>query len=190
MRPQVLPAVKLLAVFTLLFGLVYPLAITGLAQALFGSRADGSLIVRDGIVVGSELQAQAFEQDSYFQPRPSAAGYDGSNSGGSNLGPANPALLGEVASRVAAYRDRNGLDAATPVPVDAVTSSGSGLDPHISVANARLQAPRVARARDLTVEEVSRLVERHTQGRTFGFLGEPRVNVLAVNLDLDATSTE
>lgn len=189
MRRQLLPAIRMLGVLTLLLGIVYPLVMTGLAQTLFARQAGGSLIVRDGQVVGSELLAQAFQADGYFQPRPSAAAYHGSETGGSNLGPANPDLLDEIAARVADYRDRNGLDADTPVPVDAVTASGSGLDPHVSVANARLQTPRVAQARNLAVETVLELVDRHTDERTFGFLGERRVNVLQLNLDLDATTT-
>ena len=188
MRPQLLPAVRMLAVLTLLFGLVYPLTMTGLAQTLFAHQANGSLIVRDGRVVGSTLQAQAFEGDGYFHPRPSAAAYDGSDTGGSDLGPTNPTLRASFADRVEVYRKTNGLDPHMLVPVDAVTASGSGLDPHISVANAQLQAPRVAQARNLPVEEVLELVDRHTEGRTFGFLGEQRVNVLALNLDLDTTT--
>lgn len=188
MRRQILPAVKTLTVFIYLLGLLYPLAMTGIAQVLFGARADGSL-VRDGSgsVVGSALIGQAFDQPAYFAPRPSAAGdgYDPTSSGASNLGPTNPALIEAVSNRVADYRRANGLAPDTEIPVDAVTASGSGLDPHISVANARLQAPRVARVRNLDLDIVLRLVDIHTGGRSLGFLGEEGVNVLGVNLALD-----
>lgn len=185
MRRQLLPALRILAVLTVLCGLAYPLLVTGIAQAAFGDQADGSLL-RDaeGRVVGSSLIGQAFEGDEWFAPRPSAAGdgYDGSSSSGSNLGPTNADLLDAVAERVAAYREVNGLADDAKVPVDAVTASGSGLDPHISVANARLQAPRVADARGLPVDEVLALVDDHTEGRALGFLGEPGVNVVTLNL--------
>ena len=189
MRRQLLPALRMLLVLTVLTGLLYPLAMTAVGQTVFGSKADGSLITdATGKVVGSALIGQAFDGDEWFQPRPSAAGdgYDPTSSSSSNLGPTNPELLDTVAERVAAYRTTNGLDPKATVPVDAVTASGSGLDPQISVANARLQAARVAKARGLSVTEVDALIDEHTQGRTLRFLGEPGVNVLQLNLALDA----
>jgi potassium-transporting ATPase KdpC subunit len=187
LRPQFAVGLRMLVVLTVLTGLAYPLLVTGVAQALFPGRANGSLIEHDGTVVGSSLIGQSFTGDGAFQPRPSAAGdgYDGASSGASNLGPTNPDLLAEVEARAAAYRRANGLPATAAVPVDAVTASGSGLDPQISVANARLQAPRVARARGLPLPEVLGLIDRHTQGRVLGVLGEPGVNVLELNLALD-----
>jgi K+-transporting ATPase ATPase C chain len=188
MRRQLVPAVKIFVLFTLLVGVAYPLAMTGVAQVLFGHAANGSL-VKDaaGNVVGSSLLGQTFSSEQYFHPRPSAAGdgYDPTKSGASNLGPTNQKLLDDVADRAAAYREANRLPADTLVPVDAVTSSGSGLDPHISVANADLQAPRVAAARNITVDAVRSLISDHTDGRSLGFLGEPGVNVLELNLALD-----
>ena len=191
MRRQLVPALLAFLALTVLTGVVYPLVVTGIAQVAFPGRADGSLVERDGAVVGSRLIGQSFTDERYFQPRPSAAGdgYDGAASSASNLGPTNPALLDAVEERVAAYRELNGLAAEAEVPVDAVTSSGSGLDPHISPANARLQAPRVAEARGLSVDEVLELVDEHEDGRPLGFLGEPGVNVLELNLALDATSS-
>jgi K+-transporting ATPase ATPase C chain len=188
MRRQVVPAVLAFLVLTVLTGVLYPLAVTGVAQVAFRSRADGSLIERGGAVVGSHLIGQGFSAKRYFHPRPSAAGdgYDGAASSPSNLGPTNETLLDDVRERIAAYRDLNGLAAATEVPVDAVTSSGSGLDPHISPANAHLQAARVARSRRIRVSEVLALVDDHTTGRSLGFLGEPGVDVLELNLALDA----
>jgi K+-transporting ATPase ATPase C chain len=188
MRRQLLPALLAVLVFTLLTGIVFPLAVTAVAQVGFGDRADGSLIERDGVVVGSELLGQNFASDVYFWPRPSAAGadgYDGAASGGSNLGPTNEDYLAEVEQRVADYREVNGLSDDVAVPVDAVTASASGLDPHISVANARLQASRVADARGLPVEEVLALVDDHTDDPALGFLGDRAVNVLELNLALD-----
>jgi len=198
MRAQLLAGLRALLVLTLLCGLAYPLAVTGIAQLAFHDKADGSLVHRDGEVVGSSLIGQTFTGDEYFQGRPSAAGAaaagaEGADpddltqvaSGASNLGPTNPELLDTVAERVDAYRELNGLDAGTPVPVDAVTASGSGLDPQISVANARLQARRVAEARGMDVDDVLALVDKHTATRSLGFLGEDGVNVLALNLDLD-----
>ena len=187
MRRQLAPALRMLLVMTVLVGVAYPLAVTGVAQGLFPHQADGSLVKRDGKVVGSSLLAQSFTGARWFHPRPSAAGpngYDGAASGASNLGPTNPALLHAVADRVTQYRRENGLAPNVAVPVDAVTSSGSGLDPDISVANARLQAPRVARSRGLSVATVLALVDGHTRGRAWGVLGERTVNVLDLNLAL------
>jgi K+-transporting ATPase ATPase C chain len=188
MRRQLFPALMMLLVFTVITGLAYPLVVTGIAQGLFDDEADGSLVENaDGEVVGSRLIGQSFVGPEYFHPRPSAAddGYDGSASSGSNLGPINEDLLGSVEERAAAYRDENGLDADAEVPVDAVTASSSGLDPHISVANARLQAARVADERGLDLDAVLGLVDDHTSGRDLGFLGEKGVNVLDLNLALD-----
>ena len=188
MRRQLLPALLVFIVLTVLTGVLYPLAVTVVAQVAFPGRADGSLIERDGVVVGSRLLGQSFSDDRYFQPRPSAAGegYDGAASSASNLGPTNEDLLTAIDERVAAYRELNGLAADAEVPVDAVTSSGSGLDPHISPENAQLQAPRIARARGIPADKVLALVDDHTDDRSLGFLGEPGVNVLELNLALDA----
>ena len=178
----------MLLVFTVLTGLAYPLLVTGIAQAAFHDKANGSLVKVDGKVVGSKWIGQNFTKPGYFHPRPSAAGEDGYDptlSSGSNLGPTNPDFLKMVGERVAAYRKENGLAADAKVPVDAVTASASGLDPEISVANARIQTHRVAEARGLPVERVNQLVDDHTDGRSLGFLGEKGVNVLDVNLALD-----
>ncbi len=190
MRRQLLPALRLLAVLTVLVGIAYPLFITGVAQAVFADQANGSIVSVDGEAVGSSLVGQVFTGDGYFESRPSVAGdgYDPTASGPSNLGPSNPDLLAAVEERAVAYRERNGLAADAEVPVDAVTASASGLDPHISVANARLQAERVAAARGLPVDDVLALVDEHTDGRTLGFLGEAGVNVLELNLALDRAS--
>ncbi len=187
MRRQLLPALLLFLMLTVLTGVAYPLAMTGAAQVAFPNRADGWLVKRDGKVVGSRLIGQNFSGLRYFHPRPSAAGdgYDAMSSSASNLGPTNPDLIAEVRKRVAAYRADNRVPAGTAVPADAVTASGSGLDPHISPANARLQAPRVARARGMSVSAVLDLVDGHTDARSLGFLGEPGVNVLELNLALD-----
>jgi potassium-transporting ATPase KdpC subunit len=184
---QLRPAITVLAIFTVLLGVAYPLLSTAIGQAAFGDEADGSLIRRDGVVVGSELIGQAFAAPGYFHSRPSAAGagYDGSASGGSNLGPLSPDLLAAVEERTVAYRAENGLDPAVPVPIDAVTASASGLDPHISIANARLQIPRVARERGLDEAQVAGLVSEHTDGRSGGLFGVPGVNVVMLNLALD-----
>ena len=188
MRRQLLPALRALAVLTVVTGLLYPLAVTGVAQALFKDKANGS-IQHDakGREVGSSLIGQTFEGAGWFHSRPSAAGdgYDATSSSSSNLGPTNPELLKAVAERVEAYRAENGLAASATVPVDAVTASGSGLDPDISVANARLQAPRVARARKLRLATVRSLIDEHTAGRSLGILGERGVNVLELNLALE-----
>ena len=177
-----------------LLGLAYPLVVTGVAQALFKNDANGSLVKQNGHVVGSALLGQNFvDKDGkplpqYLQPRPSAAGsngYDAMASGGSQLGPSNQTLLDDVKQRADAYRAFNGLGPDVQVPVDAVTASGSGLDPDISVANARLQAPRIAKARGLDVNVVTKVIADHTQTRQFGVLGEDNVNVLDVNLALD-----
>lgn len=185
---QLRPALTALAVFTVLCGVVYPLLVTGAAQVAFHDKANGSLLRRDGVVIGSALLGQQFSSPEYFHPRPSAAGagYDAGASSGSNLGPHNPALLDAVQQRVDAYRQENGLSAEVLVPVDAVTASGSGLDPQISVANARLQASRVAAARGLPVDTVLQQISRHTTGRDLLVLGDPGVNVLQLNLALDA----
>jgi K+-transporting ATPase ATPase C chain len=169
---------------------VYPLIVYGLGQALFHDKANGSLIVdrNSGAVRGSKLLAQGFTDPKYFHPRPSAAGngYDAANSGASNLGPTSKRLNDAITDRIAAYRAENGLRETDKIPADAVTASGSGLDPHISVQNAELQIPRVARTRALDIDKVRELVRQNTDGRDFGFLGEPGVNVLNLNLALDA----
>jgi K+-transporting ATPase ATPase C chain len=213
MRAQLLAAVRALLVLTAIVGIAYPLLVTGIAQVAFADRADGSLVEVDGEVVGSELLGQAFTGDEWFHTRPSAAGAGASGSyadvldehgeptgeveavdpedlsvvasGASNLGPTNEDLLATVEERAVVYREVNGLDADAEVPVDAVTASGSGVDPHISIANARIQATRVAEVRGLDEATVLALVEEHTDARSFGFLGEPGVNVLLLNLALE-----
>ena len=178
---------------TLIFAVVccglYPLIVFGISQALFHNQANGSLIVdKDGTVHGSKLLGQQFTADKYFQSRPSAAGngYDATSSGGSNLGPTSSNLVTTIAQRIADYRTGNGLATNAPVPADAVTASGSGLDPHISLANAVLQIPRVAKARNLSVEKVLEIVRANTDPASLGLLGEPGVNVLELNLALDS----
>jgi len=185
MRRQLLAGLGMILIFAVLTGLAYPLAVTGIAQAIFPDQANGSLVEQDGQVVGSLLLAQPFTQPEYFHPRPSAINYDATDSGGANWGPTNPDLLAAAEANAEAYREANGLAPGDQVPVDAVTMSSSGLDPHISIANAHIQAERVADARELPVEDVLRLIDEHTDGRAFGFLGEPGVNVLELNLALD-----
>jgi potassium-transporting ATPase KdpC subunit len=184
---QLGPAVLALIVFTVITGIAYPLVVTAVAQIAWHDKANGSLIKQDGLTVGSSLIGQNFSDPKYFHPRPSAAGagYDGLASSFSNLGPTNPDFLSSVQDRVAAYRQENNLPDSQEVPVDAVTASASGLDPDISVANAKVQAARVAAARGMTVDQILVLVDQHTTGRTWGFLGEPGVNVLELNLSLD-----
>ncbi|TQK68732.1 potassium-transporting ATPase subunit KdpC [Nocardioides sp. SLBN-35] len=184
---QLAAAARVLGVLTVLLGLAYPLALTGFARAVVPQRSDGSLIERDGTVVGSALIGQSYAGDAaYFQSRPSAAGegYDPLSSGASNLSPQNPELVATVRQRIADVAAFDGVDPADVAP-DAVLASGSGLDPHISPEYAAQQVARVARTRDLPAATVRRLVEDSTTGRTLGFLGEPRVNVLELNLALD-----
>jgi K+-transporting ATPase ATPase C chain len=168
---------------------LYPLVVFGISQALFHDKANGSLIVDpDGTVRGSKLLGQGFTADKYFHPRPSAAGngYDAANSGGSNLGPTSQKLNDAIKDRVDAYRKENGLNADESVPADAVTASGSGLDPHISLRNAELQAPRVAKARAVSEEKLRELIKQNTDARDLGLLGDPGVNVLSLNRALDS----
>jgi K+-transporting ATPase ATPase C chain len=198
MKPQeLLQEVKVsvlatLALMVILCGL-YPLVVWGIAQVAFPRQANGSLVEVKGNIIGSGLLAQAFSGPQYFHPRPSAAGdvgYDGASSGGSNLGPLSRKLSDQVKGRVDKYRTENNLPAATLVPVDAVTASGSGLDPHIGLRNAEMQAPRVAQARKLSGDKVKKLIQDATEGPDLGFLGEPGVNVLRLNLALDALSAK
>jgi K+-transporting ATPase ATPase C chain len=177
--------VATLSLAVILCGL-YPLAVWMLAQGLFPAKANGSLIVQDGKTLGSSLIGQGFADPKYFHPRPSAAGqgYDAASSGGSNLGPTSKKLVETIRQRVKDYRAENHLAPDAVVPADAVTASASGLDPHISLKDALLQAPRVARARGIDEKSVHRQIEAHTEGRDLGVLGEPRVNVLMLNLDL------
>ena len=184
MKTQLRPAITLLVLFTLITGVVYPILVTGIAQMAFPHQANGSLIEKDGVVIGSELIGQQFDDPKYFWGRPSAAGYNAAASSGSNYGAMNPALLDSVQAHIDALKAAD-PDNTLPIPVDLVTASGSGLDPHISVASALYQVHRVASARGLDEAEVIALVDQYTEGRQFGFLGEPRVNVLLLNLALD-----
>ena len=183
MRRQMLAGLRMLLILTVVLGVIYPFAVTAIAQLAMTDRANGSLVHSGGVVVGSALLGQAFDGGEWFQPRPGS--YDPTASGPSNLGPTNPDLIDTVMNAVAVVRQRDGVANGTPLPADAVMASGSNLDPDISPAYARLQAPRVAAARGLGVQDVLDLIERHTVGRTFGFIGDPRVNVLLLNLALE-----
>jgi potassium-transporting ATPase KdpC subunit len=188
MRTLIRPVIVLFLVMTVITGIAYPLVVTGLSQALFPSQARGSLISQEGKVIGSRLIGQSFSDPKYFWSRPSATApqpYNAVASSGSNQGPLNPALTDAVKSRIDALRAADPTNKA-PVPVDLVTASGSGLDPEISLAAANYQAARVARVRGLTSEAVQGLIAAHTQGKLLGLIGEPRVNVLELNLALDA----
>ena len=182
------PTLVMFVLISALTGLLYPLAVTGVARSAFPSQAAGSLVVRDGVTVGSTLIGQNFSDPAHFWGRLSATTpmpYNGASSGGSNLGPSNPALVEAVKARIAALREADPGNTAA-VPVDLVTASASGLDPHISPAAARYQAPRVARLRQLSLEQVEQLIDAYTEEGWWGLMGEPRVNVLALNLALDA----
>ena len=182
---QIYPAIAMTVVLTVVLGVVYPLVVTGLAQVIFPAKAGGSLIEKDGKVIGSSLIGQPFTGPGYFHSRPSAAGigYDATASAGTNLGPTSQKLMDNVKTAADSLREEN---PGSPIPIDMVTASASGLDPHITPAGAEFQVPRVARERGMNAEEVRRLVGEHTEGRQFGLLGEPRVNVLELNLKLDA----
>jgi potassium-transporting ATPase KdpC subunit len=196
MLREIRPAIVVLVALTLITGLAYPLAMTGIAQALFPRQAQGSLIERNGTVIGSELIGQQFASDKYFHGRPSAtttpdpndstktvpAPYNAASSGASNLGPSNKALIDRVQADIDKFKQEN---PSMPVPIDLVTTSASGLDPHISPEAAQFQIPRIAKARNLPEDRIRQLVADHTEGRLFGLLGEPRVNVLLLNIALD-----
>jgi potassium-transporting ATPase KdpC subunit len=187
MKKNLITAILMTIATTILLGIIYPLVVTGIAKALFPNKANGQLIERDGKVIGSRIIGQPFTGAAYFHPRPSAAGnngYDAANSGGSNLGPTNQKLIDRVKQDVAALQAEN---PGRPVPIDLVTASASGLDPDISPAAADFQVLRVARERGMSQDELRRLIAKHTESRQLGFLGEPRVNVLELNLDLDST---
>ena len=184
MKKNLLIAFLMTIVTTILLGIIYPLVVTALAQVFFKDKANGQLIVQNGQVIGSRIIGQTFVGSTYFHSRPSnaGAGYDAANSNGSQLGPTNHALIDRVKASVA---DAQADNPSQPVPVDLVTASGSGLDPDISPAAAEFQIPRVAKERGISAQELRQLIAKHTQGRQFGFLGEPRVNVLELNLELD-----
>ena len=186
MKKNLITAFLMTIATTVLLGIIYPLVVTGLAQVLFHDKANGQLIERNGQIVGSRIIGQGFVGPAYFHPRPSAAGngYDAANSNGSQLGPTNQKLIDRVKQDVATLQAEN---PGKPVPIDLVTTSASGLDPHISPAAANFQVPRVARERGMTEDQVCQLIVKHTEGRQLGFLGEPRVNVLELNLDLDSS---
>ena len=187
MWQQILPGLRIKIFMTILLGIVYPLAMTGICQVLFRDKADGSMISAGGRIVGSELIGQNFTKPEYFQPRPSAAGndgYDATASGASNYGPTNKKLIDRVKASVEQFRKEN-PDYQGPIPADLVTASASGLDPHLSPDSAHAQAARVAKVREVSVEDVDRLIARLTEGPDLGLLGEPRVNVLKLNLALD-----
>jgi len=185
MKKNLITAVLMTLATTILLGVIYPLLVTALAQVLFHDKANGQLIVQDTKLVGSRIIGQPFTTDPYFHSRPSAAGngYDAANSSASNLGPTNHTLIDRVNASVAQLKTEN---PAQPVPIDLVTASGSGLDPHITPAAANFQIPRVAKTRGISEAQLQTLIAKHTEGRQLGFLGEPRVNVLELNLDLDA----
>ncbi len=187
MKKNLIVAIRFTLITTVVFGLGYPLLVTGLSQWIFPKQANGSLIVRNGQVIGSSLIGQGFQGDKYFHPRPSLAGngYDATASGGSNLGPTNQALVTRVQQDVAKLQQEN---PGVAIPADLVTSSGSGLDPDISPAAADFQIPRVAKARGISQAELRKVVAKHTQARQFGIFGEARVNVLELNLALDETT--
>jgi len=187
MCQQILPGLRIKLFMTLLLGVVYPLAMTGISQALFPHKANGSLITSGGKVVGSELIGQNFTKPEYFQPRPSAAGvdgYDATSSSGSNYGPTNQKLADRVKVSIEKFRKEN-PDYSGPIPADLVTASASGLDPHLSPDSTKAQAPRVAKARGVSVDQVNQLIAQFTEGQDLGLLGKPRVNVLRLNLALD-----
>ncbi|MGA9041060.1 MAG: potassium-transporting ATPase subunit KdpC [Terriglobales bacterium] len=188
MKKNLIISILMTIATTVLLGLVYPLVVTGLAQVLFHDKANGQLITRNGVVVGSQIIGQPFVSAGYFHSRPSAAGngYDAANSGGSNLGPTNQKLLDRINADVATDQADN---PGVPVPVDLITTSASGLDPHITPAAAEYQVERVAKARGISEDQLRKLIVQHTEARQWGFMGEPRVNVLDLNLDLDRTST-
>jgi len=185
MKKNLVTAVLMTIATTILLGIVYPLVVTGIARVLFPYKANGQLIRRDGKTVGSRIIGQAFTGPTYFHSRPSAAGngYDAGNSGGTNLGPTNQKLIDRVRQDAASLQTEN---PGRPIPIDLVTTSASGLDPDISQAAAEFQVPRVARERGMSEDQVRKLVNKHTAGRQFGFLGEPRLNVMELNLDLDS----
>lgn len=184
MKKNLIIAVLMTIVTTILLGIIYPLVVTGLAQVFFKDKANGQLVVKNGQVVGSRIIGQAFTGPAYFHSRPSYAGtgYDAANSNGSQLGPTNKQLIDRVSASVATNQADN---PAQPVPIDLVTSSASGLDPDITPAAAEFQIPRIARERRASAQDLQQLIARHTEGRQLGFLGEPRVNVLELNLELD-----